>query len=180
MLRAIATIRSHEVSIFIPKRWVSGGDKNLVERGILRAISVRQAYAILHLGKDVENRPMRTHYRGRIRIQASLKIEDDEARKLKLDPDRLPTGAIVGSVEIFDSVQNFKSKWADRGLCSTKARGFRPKSSNTTPPPSSMKCDGPSTLGAHCPTLINGRSRRNRSGPNSRRAPSFNMSGFRF
>ena len=37
-----------------------------------RAISIRQpwAYAILHLGKDVENRPMRTHCRGRILIQA--------------------------------------------------------------------------------------------------------------
>jgi hypothetical protein len=58
---------------------------------------------------------MRTHYRGRILIQASLKIEDDEARELKLDPYRLPTGAIVGSVEIFDCVKNFKSNWADRG-----------------------------------------------------------------
>jgi len=45
------------------------------------------SYAILHLGKDVEHRPMRTHYRGRILIQASLKVEEDEARKLKLDPD---------------------------------------------------------------------------------------------
>jgi hypothetical protein len=49
-----------------------------------RAISIRQpwAYAILHLGKDVENRPMRTHYRGRIFIQASLTMERDEARQL--------------------------------------------------------------------------------------------------
>jgi hypothetical protein len=82
-----------------------------------RAISIRQpwAHAILHLGKDVENRPMRTHYRGRILIQASLKIEHDEARKLKLDPDRLPTGAIVGSVEIFDCIRDSKSKWAIHG-----------------------------------------------------------------
>jgi hypothetical protein len=58
-----------------------------------RVISIRQpwAYAILHLGKDVENRPMRTHYRGRIFIQASLKVEEDEARELKLDPDELST-----------------------------------------------------------------------------------------
>jgi hypothetical protein len=82
-----------------------------------RAISIRQpwAYAILHLGKDVENRPMRTHYRGRILIQASLKVEDEEARKLKLDPDELPTGAIVGSVEIVDCIRNSRSKWAIRG-----------------------------------------------------------------
>ena len=82
-----------------------------------RAISIRQpwAYAILHLGKDIENRPMRTHYRGRILIQASLKVEEDEARDLKLDPDELSTGAIVGSVEIVDCVRNAKSKWAIRG-----------------------------------------------------------------
>ncbi|MBF6567728.1 MAG: ASCH domain-containing protein [Candidatus Binataceae bacterium] len=82
-----------------------------------RALSIRQpwAYAILHLGKDVENRPWRTHYRGRILIQAALKIERKEAAKLKLDLDELPTGAIVGSVEIVDCVRNSKSKWAIRG-----------------------------------------------------------------
>ena len=80
-------------------------------------ISIRQpwTYAILHLGKDVENRPMRTHYLGRTLIQASLKVEEDEARELKLDPDELPTGAIVGSVEIIDCIRGSKSKWANRG-----------------------------------------------------------------
>ena len=58
---------------------------------------------------------MRTHFRGRIIIQASLKVEREEAHRLGLDPDELPTGAIVGSVEIVDCVQNYKSKWADRG-----------------------------------------------------------------
>ncbi len=84
----------------------------------LRAISIRQpwAHAILHLGKNVENRPWRTHYRGRILIQASLKVEREEALKLKLDPDELPTGVIVGSVEIFCCVDNSKSKWADPGM----------------------------------------------------------------
>jgi hypothetical protein len=83
----------------------------------LRALSVRQpwAQAILHLGKDVENRPWRTHFRGRILIQAALKIELDEALKLKLKPDELSTGEIVGSVEIVDCVRNSKSKWAIRG-----------------------------------------------------------------
>lgn len=82
-----------------------------------RALSVRQpwAHAILHLGNDVENRPWRTHYRGRIFIQAALKIEREEALNLKLSPDELPTGVIVGSVEIVDCVRNSKSKWASRG-----------------------------------------------------------------
>jgi hypothetical protein len=80
-----------------------------------RALSIRQpwAHAILHLGKDVENRKWRTHFRGPILIQVSLKIEREEALKLKLDPDNLPTGVIVGSVEIVDCVRNSRSKWAN-------------------------------------------------------------------
>jgi hypothetical protein len=58
---------------------------------------------------------MRTHYRGRILIQASLKVEREEARKLKLDPDELSTGAIVGSVQIVDCVEKSKSPWAVPG-----------------------------------------------------------------
>jgi len=40
-----------------------------------RALSIRQpwAYAILHLGKDIENRPWRTNFRGPLLIHASLK-----------------------------------------------------------------------------------------------------------
>jgi hypothetical protein len=82
-----------------------------------RALSIRQpwAYAILHLGKNVENRPWRTRVRGPILIQASLKIERDEARKLKINPAGLPTGEIVGSVEIVDCVRDSKSRWAIPG-----------------------------------------------------------------
>jgi hypothetical protein len=58
---------------------------------------------------------MRTHYRGRILIQASRKVEKDEARKLKLDPDELSIGAIVGSVEIVDCIRGSRSKWANHG-----------------------------------------------------------------
>ena len=58
---------------------------------------------------------MRTHYRGRILIHASLRVEDDEALKLQLDPNELPRGALVGSVEIVDCVENSRSKWAIRG-----------------------------------------------------------------
>ncbi len=53
---------------------------------------------------------MRTDFRGRILIQASLKVERADAEKLRLNPDGLPTGAIVGSVEIVDCVRNSKSK----------------------------------------------------------------------
>jgi hypothetical protein len=83
----------------------------------LRALSIWQpwAHAILHLGKDVENRPKPTKYRGRILIQASLTTtnhERAEAIKLGLNSDRLIRGAIVGDVEIVDCVDNSPSGWA--------------------------------------------------------------------
>lgn len=83
----------------------------------LHAISIRQpwAYAILHFGKNVENKPLRTHYRGRILIQSSLTVEYREARTCGVDPDELTIGAIIGSVEIVDCVRNAKSPWAIRG-----------------------------------------------------------------
>ena len=96
-----------------------GGTRNRINSRPL-ALSVRQpwAHAILHLGKDIENRPRRTHYRGRILIQASLTTKASEraaARRLGLDSDGLVRGAIVGEVEIVDCVRNSKSDWAIRG-----------------------------------------------------------------
>lgn len=58
---------------------------------------------------------MRTHIRGRILIQAGLKVECEEALKRTLDPDDPAPGAIVGSVEIVDCIRDSKSKWANRG-----------------------------------------------------------------
>jgi hypothetical protein len=81
--------------------------------GAIRSATL--ASAILHLGKSVENRSLRTHFRERILIQAGLKVERDECEKLGLDPKKLPTGAIVGSVEIVACVRNSKNKWAIRG-----------------------------------------------------------------
>ena len=77
-------------------------------------ISVRQpwAHAILHPGKKVENKGTRTHFRGPILIQAFLKVERDEAARF-LNPDALPKGKIVGSVEIVFCLQDAKGKWAN-------------------------------------------------------------------
>jgi hypothetical protein len=43
-------------------------------------------------------------------------VDRDEATKRRLDADKLPTGVIVGSVEIVDCVRNARSKWAERGM----------------------------------------------------------------
>ena len=68
--------------------------------------------------KDVENRTRRTHYRGRILIQAG-KVWDVSAAApfIREYGDRLPPsnvmdfGAIIGSVEIIDCVTESDSPW---------------------------------------------------------------------
>ncbi|MBN1604718.1 MAG: ASCH domain-containing protein [Chitinispirillaceae bacterium] len=82
------------------------------------ALSIQQpwAWAILHAGKDVENRSWPTSVRGRVLIHASQKIDLDgfdyieECCGIKVPP--FPsTGGIVGSVEIVNCVQHSSSKW---------------------------------------------------------------------
>lgn len=95
----------------------------------MKALSIRQpwAWAILHAGKDVENRDWPTKLRGRIAIHASATLRRAEY----LDfleyygalvgagvPDvtvpaheSLPLGAIVGTVEIVDCVTRSDSPW---------------------------------------------------------------------
>lgn len=99
------------------------------------ALSVRQpwAYAIIHLGKDIENRTWQAvnhglRQRGRIAIHASkgmTKDEYDDTRDtfesmgLTCPPAAdLHRGGIIGSVEVIDVVTTSKSPWfcGPRGL----------------------------------------------------------------
>jgi hypothetical protein len=102
----------------------------------MNAISVRVPwwYAILHLGKDIENRDRRWSVRGRVLIHASKwfdgrEIYDDwhsilamwrYRRGAGLPPPRLDSifaelresgGSIVGSVEVTDCVEESESSW---------------------------------------------------------------------
>ena len=71
---------------------------------ITRAISIRQPYVelILQGKKRQEFRSRRTHLRGRVYIYASMTPKDDPLawRKSGKSPKSLPTGKIVGTVEI--------------------------------------------------------------------------------
>lgn len=70
-----------------------------------RAISIKQPYVeeILRGIKKFEYRSMQTHIRGRVYLYASKRPGDsDRFKKLKKEPGELPTGVIVGSVEIAD------------------------------------------------------------------------------
>lgn len=101
----------------------------------MRVLSIRQPWASLIIKgfKDVENRSWRTLIRGEIAVHASVsKAEDDwedaiitvaairaiafsEAEKWLIkaigDSDKLPRGAVLGTVEITDCKRERTSPW---------------------------------------------------------------------
>ena len=70
------------------------------------ALSIRQpwAYAILHLGKDRENRTWQNGFTGRLIVHASKTIDQGAVLWLRSQgyeiPTALPTGALVGEVTV--------------------------------------------------------------------------------
>ena len=87
----------------------------------MRAISVKQpwSHAILHLGKDIENRVWSTNHRGPILLHVGKRQDLPARRSLEDDgfvlPDRLVTGGIVGVVDLVDVVEDHRSDWAMEG-----------------------------------------------------------------
>lgn len=88
----------------------------------VRALTVRQpwAWAIVHGGKDVENRTWPTSYRGRLLIHAGQALEAEARAAVETRtgrsvpaPDALVRGAVIGTVELVDCVQGFDSVWAE-------------------------------------------------------------------
>ncbi|HEY8560468.1 MAG TPA: ASCH domain-containing protein [Pyrinomonadaceae bacterium] len=97
----------------------------------MKALSIKQpwAHAILHLGKDIENRDWSTNIRGTIALHASKTMTADELKAFiyvaidiadaellrqmmhQLDKKQMPFGAIVGTVEIVGCVKQSKSPW---------------------------------------------------------------------
>jgi gamma-glutamylcyclotransferase (GGCT)/AIG2-like uncharacterized protein YtfP len=75
----------------------------------MRALSIRQPWASLILAglKKIETRSTTTHRRGRVFLHAAATMgpsEREAAIREGLDPDALPRGVIVGTVDIVDSV----------------------------------------------------------------------------
>ena len=79
----------------------------------LPAISVRQPHAwlIVSGAKDIENRPRRRSYRGRVLIHASLTHEHEAEVLGEPLPAEFWYGGIVGVVEIADCVTRHRSRW---------------------------------------------------------------------
>jgi hypothetical protein len=86
--------------------------------GAPRALSIKQpwAWAIIHAGKNIENRTWRTNYRGPLLIHAGQQDDllgwqtlDEHSHPLPIDP---PAGGIIGVVDLIDCVQHHPSAWA--------------------------------------------------------------------
>lgn len=100
----------------------------------VKVLTVKQPWAslIVHGIKDIENRSWSTKFRGRVLIHAAAKGEKRywsslsviQSSKLlqsgsilnKTFFSDLPTGSIIGSVEVVDCVLNHTSVWAEQGV----------------------------------------------------------------
>lgn len=91
---------------------------------MMKALSIRQpwAWAIIHAGKDIENRRWPTNYRGRFLVHAAKGMTygeyEDAAEDIlqiaNVRPpgfDQLERGGIIGSVELIDCVTDASSLW---------------------------------------------------------------------
>lgn len=91
----------------------------------MKALSIRQpwAWAIIHAGKDIENRTWSARHRGRFFVHAAKGMShgeyDDAAEDIHrivgkwIVPhfDELQRGGIIGSVELIDCVTASDSPW---------------------------------------------------------------------
>lgn len=93
----------------------------------MKVLVIRQpwAWAIIHAGKDIENRSWNTNVRGRFLVAAAKGMTKAEygafmdfvySRQIKTVPlipaaDELQRGGIIGSVELVDCIDHTKSKW---------------------------------------------------------------------
>ena len=86
-------------------------------RRILRAISVKQPFADLIVRgiKDVENRAAPVGYRGPLLIHASRNVNRSAMKRYGYDGRDVPTGAVVGAVELADCTEERGSEWHLRG-----------------------------------------------------------------
>ena len=106
----------------------------------MMALSIRPvwAWAIIHAGKDVENRSWRCRFRGRFLVHASLeaaKLDFEKASaalRAACEPELLPredefaVGGIIGSVELVDVAQHCDSPWHAPGSFAWILRNPRP------------------------------------------------------
>ena len=80
----------------------------------MNALSLKQpgAWLILHAGKDIEHRSWHTRCRGTVLIHASKRADPPQQDGCDFGvPFDAPRGAIVGTVDIVDCVNQSQSRW---------------------------------------------------------------------
>jgi hypothetical protein len=83
----------------------------------MKALSIRQpwAWAIIHAGKDVENRTWNTKFRGTFAVHASAQAASDwefpRGAPKPGEKEGWVKGAIIGFVDLVDVVDRHRSKW---------------------------------------------------------------------
>lgn len=107
----------------------------------MKALTLRPvwAWAVIHAGKNIENRSWRTHQRGTIAIHASKGLTKAEygadvqclpRRWQKVIPafEEMTRGSIVGVVDLVDCVTESKSNWfgGEYGFVLKYARAIKP------------------------------------------------------
>jgi hypothetical protein len=106
----------------------------------MMALSIRPAWAwaIIHAGKDVENRTRRCHFRGRFLVHASLELTSDDFDKAAQTlaaagedaivprEDEFATGGVIGSVELVDVIESCQSVWYQPGTFGWLLKNPRP------------------------------------------------------
>ena len=82
----------------------------------MKALSIQQPWlhAILHEGKNIENRPWQNSFRGCIALHASQKVQRGpySPRFMRdVEVESLDTGAICGVARLANVITNSRSKW---------------------------------------------------------------------
>jgi hypothetical protein len=82
----------------------------------MKALSLQQpwAWAIIHAGKDIENRTWIKHFRGTFAVHASgtlMRHAEFPRGALRPEPEDLVTSAIIGFVDLVDVVTVHRSRW---------------------------------------------------------------------
>jgi hypothetical protein len=88
----------------------------IVESRPLRGLTLWQPWAtcVQRLGKDTENRPRRTNYRGLVLVHAGLKVDREAMRRIG-EGHPMPRGAVLAIARIVDAHNQCDgscSKWA--------------------------------------------------------------------
>ena len=79
---------------------------------IKKCLSLKQPYAELLVSgrKTIELRSWNTKFRGEFLVHSSKKIDKDACKRIKIDPDSLTTGSIIGKAILYD-VKHYNKRY---------------------------------------------------------------------